>query len=554
MKLTGAQLIIKFLEYKKINIITGIPGGANLPLYNALYESNIKHILARHEQGSGFISHGMARSTGKPAITFATSGPGATNLITAIADAKIDSTPLLAFTGQVPTSLIGTDAFQEIDTYGMTLSITKHNYLVKNIEELPQILIDAFYICTHGRPGPVLIDIPKDIQNAKLKFNQWPKPTYNLENYKLHLKTIQQIADKINNAKKPMILAGGGIIHAEAAKELMAIATKNSIPILSTLMGLGSFPASNPLFMGMIGMHGAPYSNYLLNKTDLLIALGARFDDRATGKVEEFCPQAEIIHIDIDAAEINKIIQAHLCLTSHLQPALKMLFPHIEENSRNNWLAQTHKCKKEFPMPLPKTNDLFNPIHMIKSIDMLTPEDTIITTDVGQHQMWAAQHYGFEHPRTFLTSGGLGTMGFGLPAAIGAALINPDKKVICFTGDGSFFMNIQELATLAELNLNINIILFDNNHLGLVKQQQEMFYEKNYIASKFKNRTDFTAIAKGFGIKSINLLHEKDPFDSLTENLNFDGPSLIHIPIFAGENVFPIVKPGKSNSEMILKA
>jgi acetolactate synthase-1/2/3 large subunit len=552
MKRNGAEIIIQALERQGIKIIAGIPGGANLPIYNALYKSHIRHILARHEQGAGFIAQGMARTTGRAAVCFATSGPGVTNLITAIADAKLDSVPLVAITGQVASSMIGTDAFQEVDTFGMTMNITKHNYLVKEVRDLPYIIAEAFRIAETGRPGPVLIDVPKDVQLAELDFDHWPHIPSEPDHREIDTEKISEIAQIINTAKRPLIYAGGGIVHSHAADALYALAKKNSIPVALTLMGLGVFPPHDPLYLGMLGMHGTPCTNYILDEIDLLLAFGARFDDRAIGKVKEFCPQASIIHIDIDGAEIDKIKKSTISLVADIKTALEYIIPLAEQNGREEWTGRIKTIKGEHSLPLPLSNDPLNPLNLIQSISTILNNDAIITTDVGQHQMWVAQGYPFHAPRTFLTSGGLGTMGFGLPAAIGAALANPDKQVICISGDGSIQMNIQEMATLAELGLNVAVIIMNNQHLGLVRQQQELFFNGNYIASKFNSRLDFAAIGRQFGIRGIALGETIDPVKTIELMLKEEGPCIIDVPIRYSENVLPMVPPGAANRDMII--
>ena len=551
MKYSGAEIIIKMLELHGIKIIAGIPGGANLPIYNALSKSRIRHILARHEQGAGFIAHGIARTSGRVAVCFATSGPGATNLITPIADAMLDSVPIIAITGQVPTSQLGTDAFQEVDTYGLTIPITKHNYLIRSAEELLNAIPEAFKIAESGRKGPVVIDIQKDIQKQEIIVNKWQKREL-LECYKnTDTKELSMIIDTINSAEKPVLYIGGGAVYSKASKQIMELAEKNSIPITSSLMGLGCIPTEYPLFLGMLGMHGAKSTNLILKEADVILALGTRFDDRATGKVSQFCNQAKIIHIDIDNAEINKIKKAHFSLNCDLSIALKMIIPNIRRSYRGNWISYVNALKNKYRLKNEKDSDLTDPIYLIRQIGNIVDSSTIITTDVGQHQMWVAQHYPFKKPKTFLTSGGLGTMGFGLPAAIGAALANPNKKIICMSGDGSFFMNMQELATLSENKLNIALIIFNNGHLGLVRQQQEMFYNKNYIASKFDSITDFKAIAKGFGLRSFDLTGQFDSYMNLEKALKLDEPCIINAAINSNENVVPIVPPGAANHEMI---
>ena len=550
MKYSGAELITHLLERQGIDTIFGIPGGANLPLYNALYKSNLKHILTRHEQGAGFMAQGVARSTGKAAVCFATSGPGATNLLTAIADAKLDSIPVIAITGQVSSGLIGTDAFQEIDTYGMSMHITKHNFLIRSAGELLEVIPEAFRIAVSGRPGPVLIDVPKDVQQQYVEFSSWPEPGFRIASVNPDPQDIKVAAEMISRAERPILYIGGGLIHAEASELAIKLAHRNSIPVVSSLMGLGAFKSDDPCFLGMLGMHGARYTNQALHNCDLLVALGARFDDRATGKLADFCPQAEIIHADIDNSEFGKIRKPQLTLHGDLNDILSLLLNYIDTKDRTIWMNQITGIKKNFP-PATIPDDQFYPANIIKSVGALVSSDTIICTDVGQHQMWVAQMYPFSQPRTLLTSGGLGTMGFGLPAAIGAAIANPDKKVVLFTGDGSLLMNIQELATLADLNLNITIILFNNGHLGLVRQQQELFYDQNYIASRFATNPDFKTIAEGFGLTSYDLEGQDSVVPILSRAFAEQYPTFINVPIHHSHNVMPIVPPGAANIESI---
>jgi len=553
MRRNGAGLIVEALEREGVSLVAGIPGGANLPIYDALHGSRIRHILARHEQGAGFIAQGMARSTGTPGVCLATSGPGVTNLITAIADAKLDSVPLVAITGQVPSSMIGTDAFQEVDTYGMTINITKHNYLVKEAAHLPRIIAEAFHLARTGRPGPVLIDVPKDVQLQEVEIEAWPEFSRRHGYLAMNAGTAEEIARMINDAKRPLIYAGGGITAAGAADSLRHLAHRNSIPVTLTLMGLGAMSTDDPLYTGMVGMHGTPCTNYILDEIDLLIALGARFGDRAVGRVNEFCPQASIIHIDIDASEIDKIKRSSISAQADVKDALDRILPLVEENDRNTWMERIEAIRKEHPIFPAVSGDPMNPLNVITRISASAAADAIITTDVGQHQMWVAQGYPFRSPRTLLTSGGLGTMGFGLPAAIGASLANPGRQVICISGDGSIQMNLQEMATLADLDLDVTVIIMNNQHLGLVRQQQELFFNRNYIASRFDSKLDFAAIGRQFGIRGINLEDAMDPLKSLGSALKERGPCVIDVPIHYGENVFPMVPPGAANREMIVK-
>ena len=551
MKISGAEITIKMLEQFGIKTISGIPGGANLPLYNALANSNIKHILARHEQGAGFIAQGMARSTGETAVCMATSGPGVTNLITAIADAKLDSVPLVAITGQIAYSMVGSDAFQEIDTYGMTLGITKHNFLVRSAAELLSVIPEAFYIAESGRPGPVLIDIPKDVQNELIEINHWPTKRKVAHEIELNLKYIDKAVKMIHESHKPVFYIGGGIMSSEASDVLIELAHRLQIPVATTLMGLGAFPSDDPLSLGILGMHGAKYTNLAFHQADLILAVGVRFDDRAIGNANEFCKNAKIIHIDIDPSEINKVKQASLFIEGDAKEALTALAKKLVYCERTSWLKTIENLKKNYPLYDQLETNAFHPVNFIKAVSRCVPKDSIICTDVGQHQMWVAQNYPFNHPRTLLTSGGLGTMGFGLPAAIGAAVNNPKKQIILFSGDGSILMNIQELATMADLKLNIKIIILNNGHLGLVRQLQEMFYEKNYIATEFVTNPDFAIIAKGFGIDSLDYKQDIIKDEQLRQILNKPGGCVINVPYEIGELVLPIVTPGEGNHIMI---
>jgi len=546
----GAEIIVKLLERYGVTVVAGIPGGANLPLYSALHGSNIRHVLARHEQGAGFIAHGMARSTGKPAVCFATSGPGATNLLTAIADAKLDSVPLIAITGQVPSGMIGTDAFQEVDTYGMTMHITKHNFMVKSAEELLSVVPEAFSLAASGRPGPVLIDVPKDVQIEEIELGELPDVRLSgpsLPDSSL----IERAALMIEESKRPVFYAGGGIISSGCHEELISLSRKNSIPVALTLMGLGAFPPDDPLYLGMLGMHGAPFTNITLDEADLVLALGARFDDRAVGNARKFCTEASIIHVDVDEAEINKIRRAELSIVGDAGEVLRALLPIIRRNERPEWMQRIGQLKQLCSVKQELSGDPFKPRNLVRSIARALRDDTIVTTDVGQHQMWIAQAYPFTKPRRLLTSGGLGTMGFGLPAAIGAALANPGRTVLCASGDGSFQMNIQELATLAELDLPVKIVIMNNGHLGLVRQQQELFYDKRYIASRFSLKLDFAALGRQFGIPGFRVAEPGDLAGALERALSEPGPCIIDIPIHYEENVYPIVPPGASNRDMI---
>lgn len=551
MKLTGAQITIGLLDRFGIDTIAGIPGGSNLPLYDALYESSIRHILSRHEQGAGFIAQGIARSSGKTAVCFATSGPGVTNTITALADAKLDSIPVLFITGQVALPLIGTDAFQEVDAIGMSLPITKHNFLVRSAAELFTAIPEAFRIAASGRPGPVLVDIPKDVQQQVHEFDGWPQSSMPEASLPVNDIDMNTLAKMIMESQRPVLYIGGGIIHSEASERLRALASKNSIPVASSLMGLGAMRHDDPLYLGMLGMHGAPYTNRIVDSCDLLLAFGARFGDRATGNVARFCPNAKIVHIDIDRSEFGKIKHTDFSISGDIGEALETLFSLIPQDPRDKWRQTIESMREKHPLALPPPDDRFHPCNVIKAAAKSARQDAIVTTDVGQHQMWVAQHYPFARPRSFLTSGGLGTMGFGLPVAIGAALTFPSRQVICFTGDGSLLMNIQEMATLAELDLDVKILLLNNNQLGLVRQQQDLFYSGRLMASQFIRNPDFTAIARGFGMRAVDIAEEDNPLAAIGELISEKGPILVNIPVNPKLQVLPMVPPGASNSQMI---
>uniref|UniRef100_Q47FL3 Acetolactate synthase n=1 Tax=Dechloromonas aromatica (strain RCB) TaxID=159087 RepID=Q47FL3_DECAR len=550
--LTGAQITVRLLERQGIRTVAGIPGGAILPIYDALGQSSaIHHVLARHEQGAGFMAQGMARSTGLPAVCLASSGPGATNLLTAIADAKLDSIPLVAITGQVPKAMIGTDAFQEVDTYGLSIPITKHNFLVSSPEELLAVIPRAFEIATSGRPGPVLVDIPKDVQTQAIEIGEWPEPGRAQPITPTDPALIAQATAMINAAERPILYLGGGVVHSGAARTAVDLAEKSNLPTVMTLMALGTMPVDHPLSLGMLGMHAARYTNLALEECDLLIAVGARFDDRATGKVAAFCPQAKIIHIDIDPAELDKIKTAHLGIAADVQEALTQLLPAVADNDRQVWVDRNNTLKAEFPFEMPGLDNPRSHFGLIRTVAACLDNEATVTTDVGQHQMWVAQAYPLRRPRQWLTSGGLGTMGFGVPAAIGAALAEPQRTVVCFTGDGSILMNIQELVTAAEENVNVKIVLMDNATLGLVHQQQTLFYGERLFASQFKSSPDFIKIAQGFGIAAVDLDLAANPCAALMEAIARPGPCLIHASIDAEQKVYPMVPPGAANRDMI---
>ncbi len=550
--LNGAQIVVRLLERQGIDIVAGIPGGTNLPIYDALGQSTlIHHVLARHEQGAGFMAQGMARVSGRPAVCLATSGPGATNVLTAIADAKADSIPLITITGQVPRAMIGTDAFQEVDTYGLSIPITKHNFLVSSADELLEVIPRAFSIAASGRPGPVLIDIPKDVQTQVIDVTAWPAPGQVEPGPAVDPDLIAQAATMINAAERPILYLGGGVVHSGASALAVELAEKANLPTVMTLMALGTMPVDHRLSLGMLGMHAARYANLALDECDLLIAVGARFDDRATGKVAAFCPQAKIIHIDIDPAELDKIKTAHIGITADVGQALAELLPMLSENTRKIWVDRSIQLRAQYPLNMPGADDPRTHFGLIRTVAACLDNDAIIATDVGQHQMWVAQGYPLRRPRQWLTSGGLGTMGFGVPTAIGAALAEPGRTVVCFTGDGSILMNIQELVTAAEENVNLKIVLLDNASLGLVHQQQTLFYGERLFASQFRASPDFIKIAQGFGIAAVDLDQSANPCAALMDAISRPGPCLIHASIDVEQKVFPMVPPGAANHEMI---
>ncbi|MCR4948926.1 MAG: biosynthetic-type acetolactate synthase large subunit [Treponema sp.] len=570
MKHTGAQIIVKLLEMYGIETVAGIPGGSILPLYDELNRSSIRHVLVRHEQAAGFIAQGMARSTGKPAVCLATSGPGAMNLLTAIADARADSIPIIAITGQVNTSLIGTDAFQEADTFGLSFPITKHSIFIKTPYDLLDAIPKAFEIATSGRPGPVLIDVPRDVQLKECDFDVWPDiKKIRLHDIRFHTpideysEKMGKITDLLSAAKRPVLYCGGGCDSEEAAGGIKAFLQNYRLPVVTSLMGLGCVPESSDCFIGMVGMHGSHAANVAMHDSDLVIAAGVRFDDRATGLVSKFCPDAKIIHIDIDAAEVDKILESYISVVADVEsvfPVIAQLVSEKKISAEEGWLKKINKIKAEchsVECGRPKNEKLANPREIISKIPELAaaaglaPDGLIATTDVGQHQMWAAQYYPVERPRSFLTSGSLGTMGFGLPAAIGAAIANPDKRIVCFSGDGSIMMNVQEMATLAELNLPVTIIVFQNGTLGMVYQQQKFLFDKNYSASVFGRSPDLLSIASGFGLEAIDADSDAEWYKKAFDANRSNKPCFVRISVDSEENVLPFVPGGKANIDSI---
>ena len=558
----GARILLECLSRLGINEIFGYPGGAVIPIYDELYSfKDIKHYFARHEQGAVHEADGYARSTGKVGACLATSGPGATNLVTGIMTAHMDSIPLLVITGQVSSSLLGKDAFQESDIVGITVPITKNNYLVQDIKDLPRILKEAYYIASTGRPGPVLVDIPRDIQLQEIPYDEFNKiyeNHFSLEGYNPvyegHKGQIKTAIKMIKDSKKPLIIAGAGILKAHAYEELKEFVEKTNIPVAMTLLGLGSFPGNHELALGMIGMHGTTYANYAANEADLIIAAGMRFDDRVTGNPQKFVPNAKIIHIDIDPAEIGKNKLIDVPIVGDLKNVLTDLNEKAPKVSYDEWLKQIKKWKKDYSLIYRKTeDDILIPQEILSEINKITKGNVIVATDVGQHQMWAAQFLTFNNPYSILTSGGAGTMGFGLPAAIGAQVANPNKKVLAVVGDGGFQMTFQELMLIREYNLPVKIFIINNSYLGMVRQWQELFHEKRYSSVDLSYNPDFIKIGEAYGIKSIQLKNKKDLKKNLKKILESDEAVLVECIVEKEENVYPMIPAGKDVSCIVGK-
>ncbi|WP_111292153.1 acetolactate synthase large subunit [Bacillus safensis] len=553
--MNGALMLIEALKREKVEVIFGYPGGAVLPIYDKIYNSGLFHVLPRHEQGAIHAAEGYARVSGKPGVVIATSGPGATNLVTGIADAMIDSLPLVVFTGQVATSVIGSDAFQEADVLGITMPITKHSYQVRNPEELPGVIKEAFHIATTGRPGPVLIDIPKDVAGIEGTF-EYDQPI-DLPGYQPKVEPnylqIRKLVEAVSRAKKPVILAGAGVLHGKASEELRQYVEQQQIPVAHTLLGLGGFPAKHPLFLGMAGMHGTYAANMALHQCDLLISIGARFDDRVTGNLNHFAKHAKVAHIDIDPAEIGKNIHTHIPVVGDSKLVLEELIKQDgKQADADEWKNQLDQWKEEYPLWYVENEaEGFKPQKLIEYIHQFTKGEAIVATDVGQHQMWAAQFYPFENADKWVTSGGLGTMGFGLPAAIGAQLADQEATVVAILGDGGFQMTLQELAVIRELNLPVKVIVLNNHCLGMVRQWQEIFYEERYSHSKFSEQPDFVKLSEAYGIKGIRISSDEEAKEKLEEALTSREPVFIDVNVAKDEKVFPMVAPGKGLHEMV---
>ncbi|MFI8417240.1 acetolactate synthase 2 catalytic subunit [Serratia sp. NPDC078593] len=546
--MNGAQWVVQALRAQGVDTVFGYPGGAIMPVYDALYDGGVEHLLCRHEQGAAMAAIGYARATGKTGVCIVTSGPGATNLITGLADALLDSVPIVAITGQVGSPLIGTDAFQEIDVLGLSLACTKHSFLVESLEALPGIMAEAFAIAASGRPGPVLIDIPKDIQLAQ---GDLPPHLMPVDDELIHpTEALAQAATLLAQAHKPVLYVGGGVGMAQAVPALRAFIAETNIPAVVTLKGLGAADANHPYYLGMLGMHGTKAANLAVQSCDLLVAVGARFDDRVTGKLNAFAPHAKVIHMDIDPAEMNKLRQAHVALPGDLKtllPALQQPLNIAAWQQQVTELKQDHAWRYDHP-----GQPIYAPL-LLKQLSERLPANTVVTTDVGQHQMWTAQHMTFHRPENFITSSGLGTMGFGVPAAVGAQMARPDDMVICVSGDGSFMMNVQELGTIKRKQLPLKMVLLDNQRLGMVRQWQQLFFDGRYSETNLSDNPDFLMLASAFGIPGQRITRKDQVADALDALLSSEGPYLLQVSIDELENVWPLVPPGAGNETMLEK-
>ena len=567
-KFTGAEIVFKVLEDRKVEHVFGYPGGAVLPIYDELKNhSSIKHILVRHEQGAGHAAEGYARSSGKPGVVLVTSGPGATNVVTALTDAYMDSIPLVCISGQVPTHLIGTDAFQECDTTGITRPCTKHNWLVKDVNDLAKTLHKAFEVATTGRPGPVLVDIPKDIQFKKGEYKFYKNLFTNgaVKKAKTNTKLVDQLIELIKKSKKPIFYTGGGVINSgpEASKILREVVQTSGFPITSTLQGLGAFPGDDKQFLGMLGMHGTYEANNAMHDCDLMINIGARFDDRITGKVDEFSPHSKKVHIDIDPSSLGKIVKTDLAIVSDVLEFLKIFKEKLNKNHNylnlsdgdrlNSWWQQIEKWRKKNSLGFKNSNSIIKPQYAVQRLYELTKnQDTFITTEVGQHQMWAAQHYKFNKPNRWMTSGGLGTMGYGLPAAVGVQLANPGKLVIDIAGEASVLMTMQEMSTAVQYRLPIKIFILNNEYMGMVRQWQELLHEKNYAESYTAALPDFVKLAEAYGCVGIRAKAPDELDEKIKEMLATDKPVIFDCVVDKKENCFPMIPSGKPHNQMIL--
>lgn len=554
MRITGAQMIIEALKRENVDVIFGYPGGAVLNLYDQLYSADIRHIMSRHEQGAVHAADGYARVTGRPGVVFATSGPGATNLVTGIATAYMDSVPMVAISGQVASPLIGTDAFQEADIFGITLPITKHNYLVTDIEDLPRIMKEAFYLATTGRCGPVLIDLPKDIQQTQGDF-RYPQdvqiPGYN-PTYEGHPGQVTRAVKAIARAKKPVIYAGGGVVNSGAHEQLLELAERIQAPVTTTLMGLSGFPGCHRLSLGMLGMHGTYWANMAVHEADLIVAVGARFDDRVTGKVSRFAQGAKIIHIDIDPAEIGKNVLVDIPIVGDVKRVLCDLLKKLDPKEHEDWLARIEEWRLAAPLRYNQEADGdISPQYVIESLYKETDGEALVTTEVGQHQMWTAQYYKFKKPRSLASSGGLGTMGYGFPASLGAQVGRPDETVFCIAGDGSFQMNSQELATAVAYNIPVKVAIINNQYLGMVRQWQQMFFGRRYSSVDLQKGPDFVKLAEAYGAVGLRAEKPADVSSVIRQALEIPGPVVMDFRVRAEENVFPMVPPNCPICDMV---
>jgi len=552
MRLTGADILLECLLEQGVDTIFGFPGGAVLNIYDSLYKyrDRIRHYLTSHEQGAAHAADGYARVTGKVGVCLATSGPGATNLVTGIATAYMDSVPVVAITGNVPLSLLGKDSFQEVDITGITMPITKHNFIVKDVNDLANIVRKAFYIAQEGRPGPVLIDIPKDITAQKAEYTPAPKREIPRRTEDISEKAINYAMELIENSQKPLIYAGGGVISSDAAPELLEFAEKVNAPVTLSLMGMGAFPATHPNYTGMIGMHGTKTSNMAATKCDLLIAVGARFSDRVVSKAERFASKARILHIDVDAAEVNKNVRCSRYIIGDVREVLRALNKRIKRVEREEWMSFIRDMKAKYPLSY--REDTLTPQYVLEKIYELTGGDAIIATEVGQHQIWTAQHYKFTRPRTFVSSGGLGTMGFGLGASLGAQVGAPGKRVFNIAGDGSFRMNMNELATAVEYKLPVIVAIMNNHALGMVRQWQNLFYDGRYSHTTLDRGTDFVKLAEAFGAVGYNLTEKGDVEETIKKAMAQDRPVVINCEIDRDLKVYPMVPPGAPIEEVIM--
>jgi acetolactate synthase-1/2/3 large subunit len=560
-KMLGAQMFFETLLHQGIDVVFGLPGGYVLKVYDVMtgYTDRIKHVLVRHEQGATHMADGYARASGRPGVVLCTSGPAATNTVTGIATAQMDSSPIVIFTGQVPTQYLGSDAFQEADHIGITRPCTKHNYLVRETRDLPRVMKEAFHIAGTGRPSPVLVDMPKDVLIGEDEF-VIPEEI-DIKGYKPNMRgnpsQIKRAVEMLVASKRPVIYSGGGVIWSGATKELLEFCHRLQIPVASTLMGLGGYPASDPLFISMLGMHGSYAANMTVTESDLVISVGGRFDDRATGgNFEEFAPNAEIIHIDIDPSSIDKNITVQCPIVGDAKIVLRQILDalpgEIDLEGRESWLRRVRDWEEKHPLTYSQGSEKILTTYAIDMLYKITNGDSIIVSDVGQHQMWVAQFYKFERPRTHITSGGLGTMGFGFPASMGAKYARPDEQVICVAGDGSFQMNFQELATAVENNMDLKIIVFNNGHHGMVRQWQTMFFESNYSASRFEVLPDFVKLAEAFGARGLRAVKPEELEPTLREGLNTPGVVLMEIEVDETEMVYPMIAPGGTMDDMIM--